>query len=488
MSEPSPGVPAAHKPLFDAAVYTFGNTWSAAFGALASLVTRTLVSVTAFGANNFVQGITGYFDAYNGLYRNAIGREVPANLGLGKHEGADEIVRASYTMLLASVGIQSAVLFVLGILIRDRLLKFALLTGAFLNIVDSLKSTDQILMRSTQRFRAVAVGHLLTGIFSPALLVLLSWVLRAEGYFLGLAAGGALRFIGFRILLRRGPLAYLTWRLRGNAIRQVVATGVTISLLSLAGQALLTADRWVIVGFLGTKELGYYSLGSSIVVSLGHIPLSIAGSYFPTLMGLAATGQLERVARGINKVQASVTLLLVLLFGTVALVIGPAVKTFLPEYEPSVLAFQVMCIQGYLYGAQAVSIQSYVALGRVWHATLITAACAGLAFLLSRLLVHYGLLGVAVAMATAFGLCAILVNWSAQRFVGGHGLLGYMLLGLAMLAMLYTFLFTVGLFAAWAYLLGVGGGAGWYLTRLLGIEWRALPSSTKAYLFGGAQG
>lgn len=474
--------PARHRSLFDAFVYTFGNAWTTAFSAIAALVVRAIVAVDAFGATNLTQAMTGYFGVYNGLYRNAIGREVPARLAHGERRGAEDIITTSYSLLFASLAVEATVLVVGGILVGDRLMKLALFTGAFLNLVDGLEVTDRILLRSVKRFRALALGHLTTGVLSPAMLVLLSWWFGVGGYFLGLAAGGAIRFVSFRALLKRGLFAYVHWRLRWDACRQVLAAGAQITLLGIAGQMLLTADRWVIAGFLGTTSLGYYSLGNALVTPLALIPFSIAGSYFPTLMGLVATGDEHRAARGTYKAQVSVVLSLAFLLGTLTAFIEPLIRAVLPSYAPAVPAIRIVLVQTYLYGAQAVSVQSHVAAGRLWPATSITGACAGLAVVLGVLLVPYGLPGVAAATAAALGACALMMNWSASRMFRGPGLLKPTVLGLGLIGGVNLCLELAGLVATVIYLCGLAVGAAWYLTRLLGIDWRLIPSSARSYL------
>lgn len=473
--------------LFNALVYTFGNAWTTLLGAAATLVVRGLVLPEAFGATSAVQGIVRYFGAYNVIFRNALSQTVPAHLATGRHDHAAAVARNAYTMLLGSLVVESGVLLAFGLLTGDLLLKLAALTGVLLNVADSLSIQDRILLQATRRFLPLAAGHLLTGVLAPGLLILLSWWGGAVGYFVGLAVAGALRFAVYRFLLRRDSMTLVTRRLQAGVITELFTAGGGIALLTLSAQVLLTVDRWVILHDLGTKALGFYSLGSAMVGALVLIPVSIAGSYFPTMMGLVATGRVEAAGRGTRRVQTTVTLCSVVAFGMLALITGPAISALLPSYQPAILALQILTIQGYFSGTVTVASQVHIAHSRVPRAVAVTTACAALALALNVWLVRFDLVGVAVAMSSAWGAYALFINWSAGLLIDSLNLVSYALVGGALMGGLLATLRLAGPIQAWVYLFAVAGSAAWYLTRLLEINWRTVPSSARAYLHAGSR-
>lgn len=471
-----------HKGVFDALVFTFGTVWSSVFGMVGSLVTRGLVPIQAFGANNIVDVVVGYLGIYNGISRKAISREVPAHLALEEVDEAKAVIEASYTTLVVSLLVQSAGLLIAGLVINDPLLRMAFFTGAFLLVVNTLSSTDRLLLATLQRFKATAVAHLTTGLVTPAILILLSWAFGAVGFFLGLALGGAVRLVAFRASLGHGPFAYITWRLNRRAIRQILVTGISITLLYLAQQALLTVDRWVIVGYLGTLSLGYYSLGTTIVLAFGVVPSALAGSFFPRQIGLTVTGKWRDLQRSTHKAQVSISLLLVLVFGGLAIAVGPLIRIFLPEYQPAMPALQIIFFHGYFYGTMVVALLTHIAFGKVWPPLFVYVGCTGLALVLDIVLIRYGLVGVAVGTGAALGVASFLVNWSADRLLDGHSLVADTSVGLALLSGLYAWLFGFGIFHALAYFCLVAVGSAIYLTRLLQFDWRRLPAHTMMYV------
>ncbi|MSQ13338.1 MAG: lipopolysaccharide biosynthesis protein [Dehalococcoidia bacterium] len=449
----------------------------------ASLVTRGLVAVEAFGSYSLVDGLSRYLSAYNGLFRQAISKEVPLHLARGDPKTADNITKAAYTALFFSLAIESVALVSLAIFLTDGLLRLAMLTGAFLNAVDGVAFTDQALLRSTRRFRLVSLAQFPISLVSAGVLLFGSWRFGSEGYFFGLAAASGLRFVIIRLLTRQSPLVYVTWRLPRRAVWQMMRTGLSISLVGLAGSALLTVDRWVIAGYLGSRDLGYYSLGSSMVLSLSLIPISVASVCFPLLTGLVAKRQMEQARLLTGKAQVAIILTLVLVFGSVGLLLRPLISTLLPDYEPALQVYFVVLVEGYLYGAGMLAGFVHLALGRYRTAAAIAASCAILSLALNLVLVRVGLVGVAIGTTIAMGAFAILLNWSADKLLGRHGLQVPTVIGLGLLAGFYACMLTIGTIWAAAYLAAVGGIGLWYLMRILGIDPRRLPASVRAYLF-----
>lgn len=481
-TEPTRVSPSRHKSLFDALLYSAGSLWTTGLGMVASLLVRILVAVDAFGALNLVSGVGSYFGAYNAIYRNAISREVPAAQSVERGADAEALARASYTLLTYSVTAQSLALLIIALVLDDPLLRLAFFTGALLNLADALSTTDRILMRATQHFRPLAAVEGATGILSPALLIACSWAFGTLGYFAGLVAAAAVRVVGYRSAARRVLRRFFTWRPSGQALRQVLVAGASISVLGLAGQVLLTADRWIIAARLGTVDLGYYSLGTAMVASLSLVPVSMAGSYFSTLIGLISRGELAQAGLGTRKAQSGVTIVLVLMFGVLAAVIQPLIMALLPAYAPAIPALQVIMLQGYFHGARAVPVQSHIAAGRINSALSVTLVGVALAVALNLFAVRHGLLGVAIANTLAFSVHALLMSWSADRWIPGQDLLGSTLVGAVLLLGVYLLLYTVGYAAVAIYLAVVAGGAAAYLTRVLALDWRSLPASARDYL------
>ena len=484
MSEPRSQASIQHKTAFDMVFTSLGHVWSTALGSGAGLVTRGLVATEAFGAYAAVDGCSRYLSIGNSVFRNAISKGVPEHLARGEREASDDILQAAYTTLFISIAIQAAALVTLAMTLASGLLRFAFLTGAFLNATESINATDHTFLRSTHRFRTIAVAHLVTGVVSAGSLLLSSWLFGAEGFFLGLATASSSRLILVRILMRRWPLAYVTWKLRRKIIWRMARTGLGIALVGLAITTLLTVDRWVILRSLGAEALGHYSLGTSIMLSASLIPASIVGTYFPALVGLVARNQGAQAAHTASQIQALLTLTAALLFGFLALIGEPAIRIFLPTYQPAVPTYEVTMLLGYLYSGGMLASSILIAYAKTSRNAVVHAASASLTVVLALFLVRYGTVGVAVASAAGVGACYFVLTWLAQKSLARQDLLACYLGGFLLLMGFYLCLWTVGRAVAGGYLAAVTIGVVWYLTKRLELDWQTLPASARLYLHG----
>lgn len=471
----------------DGALFALANYWTAGLSMVANLVARKFVTPAAFGATAYARGIYQYIESYNKVYRNAIEREVPVRRACGEWQNAEVVLHTAYTLLLASVLIESVITIGVSLLISNIYLRLALIAITLIQVFDGIGAVDRSTLQASIRFRALSLGLLVTGSLGATLMILFSWLWGFYGYFLALSLSGVAKFMVFRLALGMGWRAYLSGKVDWRIARSVIGVGAGISLFFLAQQALFTADRFFIGGLLSITDLGYYSLGISITSTISRLTASLAAGYSPRMMGLLGSGQLKSARMAAQKLQVSIVLMLVLTFSGLALAIRLLTNYWLKEYASTVPALDLMFIGGYFLGAQAMAAQLHVGLLRLRQATLVSIAAAGMAVLLDFLSVPWGLVGIAGATTTAFGAYTLTLNWRGEQLVRGQGLVWWTLVGLVLLAGTYGFLYTAGWVITLLYLLGLAAGIPWYLGRLHQLRWRQLPAMLYDY-FSGREG
>ena len=431
-----------------------------------------------------MRGIQGYLSTYNNLYRHIIGREVPARRARGEMQDAESVLNISYTFILSSVVVESAVLAGVGFLVQDNFLRLAFFTVAIINIFETIAITDTSTLVVTTRFHALAVGRIASSTLQASMLITFSWLWGFHGYFLALALGAIVSFVVFRLVLRRGWWAYISLAFRWQTIREVFPVGMSITAFWMVRQLMVSVDRFFIVAFLGLTELGFYSLGTTMTTVVLILPTAAVTPYMPRMIGFASTGRLDRVEGGARKLYPSVALAAALAFGWLTLVLRPLIEWVLPDYHDAVPALEVMFLGGYLAAMLAVAANLHIVLLRLRRATLYTLIGAASAALLSLLLVRFGLVGVASATTTAIGINTLLLTSSLERFLNAKKLVLWLLIGLLLLGAVYGVLYEAGRGVALLYLMAITGGAFWYLTRLHGIHWREVPRLATQYLLG----
>lgn len=433
-------------------LYSAAHYAAAGLSSVAGLLVRLWVPAAAFGAGAVVTAAQEYFRAYDALYRNAVDREVPGHLARGDEEGARAVVGASYLMLVASLLVESALMVGAGLLTDDPLLRLAWWVYAGVNVLDGINQADRITLKATQRFGAHNRALVLGGLLGSAALIGCSWAWGTRGYFAGVAANAALYFVMYRVLGGAHAGRPTLRGVSGPVLRRVLSVGVLVSALKLSQQLLFTADRWVVVGTLGVRELGYYSLGIAVASRLYLLPQSLVGSFSPRLNAMLATGRMDEAREAVRKLQRASCLVSACSCGVVVVAIGPLVDRVLPEYAGAVPALQVMLAGTYFMAMNATSLQVHVGLGRIRPGVLAALGGAALSAVLGLALVRFGLAGVAAARAAGIAAYAVALDASTRRALDVRGLALPTLAGAAALGLVLALLATAGPLAAAGWL------------------------------------
>ena len=106
---------------------------------------------------------------------------------------------------------------------------------------------------------------------------------------------------------------------------------------------LKSIDRIMILKFLSTEDLGYYSIGLMGVSMLLYIPDSISYVLYPRMLAkFAATGDADATAREMVRPLATVAWIMPLIVGVAAFWVREVVTLVLPKYLPGVEALSIL--------------------------------------------------------------------------------------------------------------------------------------------------
>jgi O-antigen/teichoic acid export membrane protein len=456
--------------------YSAAHYAGALLTSVAGFLVRLWVPASVFGAAAIVTGVQEYFRAYDGLYRNAVDREVPVHQARGDEAAAEDVLRASYVLLLASLVLESAVLAALALLADDPLMRLAWTAYAVVNLLDGVGQMDRIALKATQRFGAHNRALVLGGLAGSAALVAASYLWGAPGYFGGVAANAAVLFVAYRREMP-GP-----WRLpalgrvTGPVVRRVLAVGSGVALMKLGQQLLFTADRWVVAHHFGIRELGYYSLGLALASRLYLLPQTLAGSFSPRLNGMLGTGRLDEAGVAVEKLQRATCLISACTCGAVILAVEPVVARFLPAYGGAVPAIRMLLAATYFMAMNATSLQVHVGMERTGRGVAAAAVATAGSVAVGGWLAGLGLVGVAAGRAVGLGVYAVAMDLSTRRLLPVRGMVGSALAGAAALAVLLGLLHLWGTLAAAAWLAGYGALSLRALAATFGMRVRDLPA------------
>ena len=403
----------------DSAVLSVGVGTFQAARLVVNLVAAGVLGPSGFGAWIVLTLILQYASFVTLGIPNGAGREVPVRLGAGQSDSAAfvEDVSLGGTLLAALAGAllaMGATLALAGPADADRY-AIALLMGLAV-ATQQLYLLSQVLFRSRFAFRAVAGQMVLAGV-----VVLVSGLGLLRFGIVGLTASVVLAnvvaLVAAVALLPRRP------RVRWDAgqTRRLISVGLPIMLAGFAFIVLTTADRWLVLAFLGQEALGVYGLVGMVVSGLLLI-VSVAGQqYFPRLAFAFGGGSGGEELASIARSQGRTTALAI---ATIAVptVAGAwiAVTSFLPAYGDALLPLTVVALGIVAYAASSGFGNLLNAVGhhRAYLTLLVLAVAGDLVLVTVMLAVGAGLLGVAIATTLTLGVYAFALRRRAIAIAG----------------------------------------------------------------------
>jgi O-antigen/teichoic acid export membrane protein len=239
----------------------------------------------------------------------------------------------------------------------------------------------------------------------------------------GLLLGWLLGQLISLVYLRFEGRAIAPFRAAPNAGTQaLLARGFPIFLFMATSQVLRTLDRLMILKFLTTQDLGYYSIGLMGVSMLLYIPESVSYVLYPRLIArFAATKDADLTARDLLRPLIAVAWVMPFVVGVAVFWMRPLVAFVLPRYLPGVPALSVLLF-GTL-GLALASLPSYYIMAIQKQTRLVPVGIAAILLDvgLIALFLHlgWGLLGVAVAVSAGYALYGVgLLTYAATHFAG----------------------------------------------------------------------
>ena len=273
---------------------------------------------------------------------SGLGRDIPFYRGEGNNKN---IVLAQSSALSIAISIAVCValcvtLFTLAF-ISDSLLRTSLLFLAMGIVAQMFFQYLQIYLRSDLLFGLISKQQVLFGgmVFLIVIPLLLLWGL--PGFILGqiltLLIVSAFVLTTGKITLRFGFDLDISKRL--------IKIGAPIMIAGLLFGLLTTIDRWLILYFLGSEQLGYYTLSIILLSLLMLLPVTISQQMFPRMA--QTFGQTKNILALrpflIKQIVMTTFMLLPLLFGLYWL-LPWIVESFIPEYTPGIDAAKIIII------------------------------------------------------------------------------------------------------------------------------------------------
>ncbi len=409
----------------DSVGYAFAQYVVRAVLMLRGLIAARLLGPEAYGAWNAIQIMIDYGPLASAGTQQGLDQMVPPRIVAGEPAALARVKRAALfniTLLTLMFAVACLGLLAFG---GSRMLHLWGLAGVGAAMTCALSVNlafyQTSIMRSHGDITTASGWMLLQGAVGGVLgLALLPW-LREWGLLVGwtVACLAAFAYSSFRSR-REAPLLP---RPAAESF-DLVQIGFPMFVFTASTQVMRNLDRLIILRYVSTEALGYYSLSVMALTFLMYMPDSVAYVLYPRL--LRQFGQSgrdpEAIRPQVERVLQLFSIMVPPLCGAAYLASHPVVALLLPKFLPGVPALRVLC-----FGAAALAfanLSSIVIMTTGRQMVLMPAAVFGVGLYagldLLAVKTGHGILGVAWGTLAAYvGSSAVLLAL-AQWSLGTH--------------------------------------------------------------------
>jgi O-antigen/teichoic acid export membrane protein len=338
---------------------------------------------------------------------NAMNRDVPICRGENNWAKVYEIQDNSLGFQILSGLILSICVLLYALLINENGKSLPLLCMSFLIFAHNLYMWFQMYLKSIAHFNVFSIQQIIFGILLIFITIPLTFFKGLNGFIIGQFITTILTI---SIIINIEKIK-INPKINFPIILKLIKVGWPILGVGLVFTLLKTVDRWMIAGFLGKTQLGYYSLALMVSNVLFLLPMVVAQQIYPRMAETwGKTKSLSDVMRW-AKIQ---TMLSVSLSTFSALIVGFLVKILvpliLPEYLPGLPAVYPMLLVPVFFSFITGTGNMLNTIGRQKVYLLMQLCLLPVMVILDFLAIKlgFGIAGVAYATMTTFALYSLI--------------------------------------------------------------------------------
>lgn len=309
------------------------------------LVIASVLGPRSFGIWNLINLVLVYGTYAHLGVANGMNRDVPLFKGRGDASRVKEVravsagfislsslVIATFLVLLAPYFVQP---FAVGAL--------RLMAGLFL--VFQFYSFCQIYLVSDSRFDQMSYQQIAFAILLPLVAIPLAQRWKLSGFIVGQAVAYVVAALFMTKMVGFNFRPWLDW----VEVQRLIKVGSPIAAVGLCYGLLTTVDRWVVQGYLGTTQLGYYSLTVLVGSVVTMLPKVLSEQIYPRMAEtFGNTSDYESLKKWIFGQIVSTATILTIVVIVVFFALPLVVRVFLPAYQPGILAMRISLV-GFLF-------------------------------------------------------------------------------------------------------------------------------------------
>ena len=434
------------------------------------------------GGLSLIPRYSGYLDLG---FLPAMSREVPLLTGGGKVAQVERVKSATFLVNLLSVLFYSLVL--LGVAVAfsahfSTLTIWGIVAFALIVVFTRLSDFYRSLFNSRGRFTTVSSLTILDAAGTFVLVLPLVYLFELYGYYLGMVALATVLFFVFYLLRRESVELTFNkpefWRL--------LKIGLPMFFWGIGGTILMTLDRFFVIYYFSTTELGYYTIAGTVSAFVFLLPVNVSRVLAQNLfLDYGTSRSPELLQEYITKTTLVLSVSLASLLALTTCAYPAVFHIFLPEYLPAVNTTFFLLLSVFVLGVIVSVANVLIALNRQLNIFFLQLVVIFVTSALCFLAVRWqpGIEGIAASMVLGFLVYAIMLSLYAFRLISLPPRLVCifvleitlpLLYSLAGLYFIVRFLPTpdaVGLDSIWLHLLRMVYRLGLMLLLLLPLLW-----------------
>lgn len=386
------------------------------------LISRLLLSVRGILIPKFLGPVQ--YGIYNGLLiipdflahfhfgsLSALKREVPFCYGRNDFTQARRIQNIVFSQYLSTVLLSVILIFTFSFFLTDRysslIINSLRLICLFILVQSLVDPYLENLLRTDNRFDVLSHAEIFKSVVGLLLMILMIWAWQLYGLIASLILGAMLK--GFYIFYKTDY--HFKWIWDFIELKRLVGIGFPI----IFGLILMTfynsIDRFFIIKYLDTRQLGYYALGLTVAKFLLIIQNGVYGVLEPKVYRLyGEKGEIGALKDIVWEPVYLMSLFYPLLVGLAYIGVPYLLYLFLPNYLPSLNCIRIMILGSYAFTLVEGAYTFIVTINRQGFIVKVTGIGILINIIFNYLLIKqgWGIEGVALATAGTGLIMALL--------------------------------------------------------------------------------
>lgn len=321
--------------LKDFSALSFSNSLTSLLRFLLFIFVAKALGPKTFGQWTIINTILGYIALSHLGVLNAMNREIPFYYGKQQTYFINTIESTSFIFINILCTILVLASLVLFIITHNTIILFSII----FYIAALIYRYFEVYLKSHQKFINLSVLQI-ASIITLLLGIPLSKYFGLKGWLLANIISYALPILISIIKFKITPTLKLY---ATSKLFQLIKIGFPIMLVGLTFTVFMTTERWIILHFLGTENLGYYSVVTSTLSFSVLLPNIVADQFFPRMANeMGKTKNYYKIKSLINK-QIIISFVLAFVINISIITLFPYfINKWLTEYSLGISALKII--------------------------------------------------------------------------------------------------------------------------------------------------